>query len=82
MKKYLSRVKPEGRKKELKSISDHLLDENIEVDSEGGICKKNIEKGIQSISETESKVCSVTTETEMPPTVEKLCKCGSRRFLM
>ncbi len=77
MEKYLSRVKPEGRKKELKSISDRLLDENIEVDSDGGICKTNIENDIQSVPETKSKAINVTTETEVTPTVGKLCtKCG------
>jgi len=38
----------------------------------------SISKNVISIlpTEAESKTCNVITETEVPPTVEKLCKCG------
>ena len=47
-------------------------------DIKDNIYNKDFKESVPSVPaiETELKTCNVTTETEVPPTVEKTCKCG------
>ena len=59
---------------------NQTLKKHNENDIKERIYNKDFEKGVPNVptTETEPKTCDVITETEVPATVEKLCKCGRR----
>ena len=59
-------------------MKKYLSRVKIEADIKGSLCKEDFEKDVPTdpITVTESKECNATTETEVAPTIEKLCRCG------
>ncbi len=57
---------------------NQTLKKHNENDIKERIYNKDFEKGVPSVptTEKESKTGNIITETEVPPTVEKSCKCG------
>ncbi len=59
---------------------NQTLKKHNENDIKERICNKDFEKGVPDVPTTkpESKTYTITTETEVPPTVENTCiECGS-----